>query len=1166
MAPVPHRRSRSETEDSVLLGIESASSSLRPGPSKRQRLSTLTPGVETDGYSDIGRDSREVTVYEDEPFNPQDYETRRDARLNNDIQNQEKDDLRSTQLVRQHFDEFKENLPAQNGIIERVSCTNFMCHENLTVPMGPLINFIIGHNGSGKSAVLTALTICLGGKATSTNRGQSLKSFIKEGKDTCTLAVKIKNQGDTAYRPELYGSSITVERHFSRAGTSGFKLRGANDRIVSTKRADLDDISDHFALQLDNPMNVLTQDMARQFLNNSSAADKYKFFVKGTQLEQLDMDYMMLEELVDSTEVKIQQRLYDVEVLKSNFRQAEEKHKIAQANEGLNDKIRNLTRQMAWAQVEEEENQLAKYDNGIGQLDQKIADREAAAEQQSTEYTGADESHNRAEQDVNRLQEELRPQQEQYDEINKSFQENKTKLLESQSQQRDLNSSLRTAKANVEKAKAGIEEEKRRLEDQNGGEHARRLEEVEEAKEQSERLRGNHESHQQQKAGLDQAKDAARRDLAAAEPVAREAENSVKDAERLLQNLQSNQGQQNAGYDPRLPTLLRAIQSETRFRERPVGPIGHFVRLKQSKIHWSSILERTFGGALSAFVVTSNSDERILRDISRRVGCSVNVYIGNGQPLDISNTQPDPQYDTIFRILEISSNLVQNMLIINSAIEQTVLIESQEDALNFMYGSNGARPRNTKACVCFAPNPGNDSKKRGEGIRYSNTANATRSDPVLRWEQASRIQIDNEAQIRYQRENVDLAKKDLEDADAKKVELQRTLRGAERDLADWSKTSKQLKLDYDKADEHWQQIRDALEEEIPQDGRLEELQNQLREAEAETHQYEEDFGNGVVEKDLINDAQTKIREQMNGLQALVDECNAKIEKANKKINTLRGKREDALREKNLAIQKVEDTKNDKTELEQVREQQREKVEEFHGEASKICPRVPVDEGKTTDHLEKELDMTIKQLERARSQQGGSLEDLIRATTVARRAWTAAQKELHNLGTLAHEVKVTMVARRDRWIDFRRFISSRARANFSYLLSERAFRGSLKLDHKSKLLDLSVEPDITRSSDKGRQTKTLSGGEKSFSTICLLLSIWEAMGSPIRCLDEFDVFMDNVNRDVSMKMMINAARRSVGRQFVLITPQAMGNVDSADDVKIHKMRDPERGQTTLQFGT
>ena len=49
----------------------------------------------------------------------------------------------------------------------------------------------------------------------------------------------------------------------------------------------------------------------------------------------------------------------------------------------------------------------------------------------------------------------------------------------------------------------------------------------------------------------------------------------------------------------------------------------------------------------------------------------------------------------------------------------------------------------------------------------------------------------------------------------------------------------------------------------------------------------------------------------------------------------------------------------------------------------------------------------------------------------------------------------------------------------------------------------MEPDITKDST-GRGAKTLSGGEKSFSQICLLLSLWEAMGSPIRCLDELYV--------------------------------------------------------------
>jgi hypothetical protein len=62
----------------------------------------------------------------------------------------------------------------------------------------------------------------------------------------------------------------------------------------------------------------------------------------------------------------------------------------------------------------------------------------------------------------------------------------------------------------------------------------------------------------------------------------------------------------------------------------------------------------------------------------------------------------------------------------------------------------------------------------------------------------------------------------------------------------------------------------------------------------------------------------------------------------------------------------------------------------------------------------------------------------------------------------------------------------------------------------------------------------------------------------------DVFMDSVNRERSMEMIIQAARRSIGRQFIFITPQAMNNVKHTSDVKIIRMSDPERNQTALSF--
>ena len=39
----------------------------------------------------------------------------------------------------------------------------------------------------------------------------------------------------------------------------------------------------------------------------------------------------------------------------------------------------------------------------------------------------------------------------------------------------------------------------------------------------------------------------------------------------------------------------------------------------------------------------------------------------------------------------------------------------------------------------------------------------------------------------------------------------------------------------------------------------------------------------------------------------------------------------------------------------------------------------------------------------------------------------------------------------------------------------------------------------------------------------------------RCLDEFDVFMDNVNRSIAMEMMIHTTKKHKGQQFIFLTP-------------------------------
>lgn len=112
--------------------------------------------------------------------------------------------------------------------------------------------------------------------------------------------------------------------------------------------------------------------------------------------------------------------------------------------------------------------------------------------------------------------------------------------------------------------------------------------------------------------------------------------------------------------------------------------------------------------------------------------------------------------------------------------------------------------------------------------------------------------------------------------------------------------------------------------------------------------------------------------------------------------------------------------------------------------------------------------------------------------------------LRSFDRLAEALAAAYDARVMRWTDFRTHISNRAKGMFQHHLTQRGFTGKLKFNHSTCTLDILIQTEADAGSKKAKQkdTKSLSGGEKSFSTICLLLTMWESVGCPLRCLDEF----------------------------------------------------------------
>jgi len=1062
------------------------------------------------------------------------------------LQKQDLYDERATQRILARSKIIGENRAADNAIVEEVTMINFMCHDKLHVNLGPLINFIVGENGSGKSATLTAITICLGAKASSTNRGGSLKNFIKEGREQASLIVKLKNQGTDAYKPDLFGEAIIVERYFSKTGTSGFKIKSAQGRIISTKKADIDDMMEYFQMQVDNPMSVLSQDAAKKFLNTATPHEKYRMFLKGVQLEQLDNDYRLVAETADAMKTKIDDSKERLKSLQKAVDRAKAQVDNVNKHKNLRKTQKSLMHQLAWSQVEAEEMELKQRQQAVEEAQRNVDKAEQDVENKDQAYQGYNEAAERADAATRQLTDDMVPLREQELEAKNEFDVANQEVANIHREHRQIRDHLTAAKDKVEKIEGDILAEVQRIENANGGAHAQKLAGLTAAQERASQARINL-AEKSDDSHLQELYQKAHKEYNYSKQPLEAKLQEMNRCQSRLDAISRDVGQQMAGFDPKISRLLNMIRDDRGFKEKPVGPIGHHIKLL--KPIWSSALERSIGNQLNGFVVTSKADQQRLSGMMRQINLErCPIIIGNNQPINLSGHEPDEQFDTVLRVLEIDNELIRRQLIINQGIEQTILIEDRKTAMRVMY--DGARPRNVKQCFCL------HDTRRGWGIRLGYTGGTTdaSSGPIAPPDGKPRMKTDVESQLAYQRETLQHLKQDHNILESKCRELRQAMQRQEQALKQHKRAKKDAELELQRAEEAIERIQEALDADNVEDGRLEGLKDYLIEAQEEMKLHEGSYGQAALAKDKQNAISLAQKRAFDAVKARIADHDVLIKKAESKARRVHQARQIALQAKNSAIDSLEELKAAKLKAESLRDKTAATVAEFTAEAIKICPhRVVLEPGMTYKKLEKQYEDLLDLVEKHRQRLGGSDEEIYNRYNQAEATHTTAVRQANDLEELLHLLKQSYFMRLEKWRSFQGHVSASARMQFTYLLSERGFRGKLILDHEQKTLTIMVEPDETKKSAEGRATTTLSGGEKSFSSICMLMSVWEAMGSPLRCLDEFDVYMDQVNRDVTTNLIVGAARRSVGRQFIIISPNAIGgDVDHGPDVKIIRL--------------
>jgi chromosome segregation ATPase len=250
--------------------------------------------------------------------------------------------------------------PPEAGVITRICVENFMCHRNFTIPLCRNVNFIHGQNGSGKSAILAAIQICLGASARRTNRARNLKELVRKGSNgqCAKIRVTVLNGGDDGYLKDVYGDTITVERTIAlKGGYNGYKLLDHEGVEKSRSKKDLDDLLDRLNIQVENPVAILDQEEAKKFLTGK-ASDKYAFYMKATELERIDRTYQTtLDSMndMDGQKVRMKKNLKHDQLL---VKECKEEWDKCQELDKLKERQEKMTERFAWSCYQQAQNTL----------------------------------------------------------------------------------------------------------------------------------------------------------------------------------------------------------------------------------------------------------------------------------------------------------------------------------------------------------------------------------------------------------------------------------------------------------------------------------------------------------------------------------------------------------------------------------------------------------------------------------------------------------------------------------------------------------------------------------------------------------------------------------------------------------------------------------------
>ncbi|XP_077547085.1 structural maintenance of chromosomes 6 [Haemaphysalis longicornis] len=569
------------------------------------------------------------------------------------------------------------------------------------------------------------------------------------------------------------------------------------------------------------------------------------------------------------------------------------------------------------------------------------------------------------------------------------------------------------------------------------------------------------------------------------------------------------------------------------------------IKLKDQR--WALATEVCLGRHLYSYLVDNDQDAKTLRQIMTKVmggerKPAIITSAFNDRVYDYRSNAVQSQYVGLLENLDIEDADVINCLLDQRRVENVALIESNHEARTVLMRESTV-PRNCREVITLQgdqvyPAPDfryySSSKQRAELLKEG-VDDQIREKKAELAETEGRLR-DLEAIVRGQQEEAVRARKERSVVGAEVAKLQRS----EASLG--------------------HKIKELASIEDPPPTNVSMLEAALQEMHDEMSRFEEQLASVKANEARIREElkvhTAKLREIDNSRAELLtasNSCKAKLLEADERTQKLQSQKK-SFEEQMRAIDQRQ------TLSERQLKAFGEVIETLTEEAAKVAPE-RLHSRKKVKAMEAEIQALESQLA-LEEQRRGSREEICKQYNTAKEKYEKAKAVILELRTFLHKMKAMTVERQNKYVILCQQTVLRLRLMFSSTLIQQNFTGSLDFDHDRETLHIRVEPRKDRAAASGQSAapqdlKALSGGERSFSTVCFVLALWDTMECPFRIMDEFDIFMDMGKRRVSLEMILEMTKRKSGCQFVFLTPLEMPSIKALQDVNIMIMPEPSR---------